>query len=132
MNTKKEKVKKFVKENWLPLLVISGGIAFEGALICAGVKHAKKMKAEQDKANQIWQEALDRIKEKIASLDWKVGSLTDIDGCDGDMTCIIVNELSVDDIGKVGEEALAKLSNDGVTKDSVVSLVAYFNNQVND
>lgn len=120
--TKKEKVLNFVKKHKKELAVAAVAVVGGAVVFAVTKKKPKSINLLESNINSDWAE---KEKARIAALDWKLGELTDF-WDEGHCVNAIVNDITVADLGKLGEESL-KI--DGVTNDSTVSMVVcYLNN----
>ena len=135
--SKKEKAKSFCKKHKKKLIL--GGVLLAVGVTAVVVSGSKKRERKQleftinhigdgSKSNSDlnFLKALDAEREeRIAALDWGVGTMDDLWDED-DYTNAIVNDINVSDIGLLGDE-FCKI--DGVSPDSEVSMIVGLRHQ---
>lgn len=122
--TKMEKVKNFVREHKNGFIIAGTTIVVVGCGIVYAIA-SKKSEVVEKVISEIpnWRAVED---EKIKALNWGVGTMTDL-WDEGDHMHAIVNDVTVENLGKFGEE-LTKF--EGVAKDDIISMFIGFANNV--
>lgn len=119
----KAKVKQFVKDHKKEIF-IGVTVAVGGMIVYKITKQKPKFLKETVKLQSIsdW-EAIET--ERIKNLNWNLGEVTQLWN-EGDCVNAIINDITVNDLGSLGEECL-KI--DSVTKDTTVTMLVGFLNK---
>ena len=119
--TKKEKVLNFVKEHKKELAIAAVAVVGGTVLFALTRKKPESIKMLEATAGSDWKQ---KELARIEALDWNLGEVTDLWN-EGECVNAIINDITVADLGKLGEESL-KI--EGITKDTTVSmLIGYLN-----
>lgn len=114
----KQKIVKFIKTHKKEI-ALTGAAVIGGVVIFAVTKHWSSSYAKfvTDNGEVLSGRAAEDA--RISSLNWGLGTITDLWN-EGDYTNAIVNDITIADIGKLGEELL---KDEMIKPDSTVSVV---------
>lgn len=119
--SKKEKAKEFWGKH--KKKIILGGVLAAVGITAVVVGSKKKSEKHESVAGLIedntWVANREKMDQRIAALDWKVGTMDDLWDED-DYTNAIINDINVSDIGLLGDE-FCKI--EGVSPDSNVTMM---------
>lgn len=109
----KEKVKNYIKRNWVPIAIVAISAVGTGVLVSSCIKSCKAPVYVPVSAEKLSVGATN-----VPDLKLDVATVTEAWDWDGD-PWLILNDLKVSDLGKLSEELIEKIP--GVTGDSIIT-----------
>ena len=109
----KEKMKNFIKENWVPIAIVAMAAVGTGTITLFCIKTLKSLSYTPPQPRQ-----LSELEQAISGLKLDAATVTDAWEDDGD-PWFILNGLKVSDLGKLGEELIEKVP--GVDENTLIT-----------